>query len=349
MIRNQQTLRSALLWAVANALLASPAQVHAEEFVSLRVRDMAVVADEPLRLRDLLHPVGNAEIAEVLELHFSEIEAAPLGDGVSHQEILERLISLGLNPAEFVLSGPSICRVVHASAPDSPACGGAAPTRDPAGGADCRTLAEIVTQCVERNCPEGARPELEFERSGESLLKLTSPPWDFDVQLANEDDAGLREFRVTLRRDGRVQRTVHLGARVRFSQEVVVAARPLAAGSVIQQADLRMESRLLERATNPDWQIPALLGQKVKRFVPEGQAVRREDIEPVELVRRGRPVTLAGATGEVTLRLTGTALDSGNYGEIVRVRIGESRREQRVLRGTVIGVGAVALRPEGVQ
>jgi len=43
------------------------------------------------------------------------------------------------------------------------------------------------------------------------------------------------------------------------------------------------------------------------------------------------------------VRLTGMALDSGGYGDTVRIRMGDTRGERQLLRGVVTGLGTVRL------
>jgi flagella basal body P-ring formation protein FlgA len=76
--------------------------------------------------------------------------------------------------------------------------------------------------------------------------------------------------------------------------------------------------------------------------VPVGQMIRRDDIKHVDLVRRSQPVTVTGGDN-VRIRITGDALDTGGLGDTIRVRLGKSRRSQRVIRGVVTGVGMVRL------
>ena len=86
-----------------------------------------------------------------------------------------------------------------------------------------------------------------------------------------------------------------------------------------------------------------MIGQQVKRFVPAGELVQPDTLKAIDLVQRSRPVTVLGAGGPVEVRLSGVALDSGTYGDSVRVRLGESPRGQQLLRGVVTAVGTVRI------
>jgi len=77
--------------------------------------------------------------------------------------------------------------------------------------------------------------------------------------------------------------------------------------------------------------------------VPLGELVPTDALKAGELVVRSRPVTVIGDNASVQVRLSGVALDSGGYGDTVRVRLGDGRRDRKILQGTVTGVGTVRL------
>ena len=79
------------------------------------------------------------------------------------------------------------------------------------------------------------------------------------------------------------------------------------------------------------------------KFIPAGQMVRRSALKSVDMVRRSRPVSVIGSTTSIQVHVTGVALDSGGYGESVRVRLGDSRKDRRVVRGVVTGLGTVRI------
>lgn len=89
--------------------------------------------------------------------------------------------------------------------------------------------------------------------------------------------------------------------------------------------------------------VAEVVGQQIKRFVPSGEMVQADAVKCVDLVRRSRPVTVLGDGTNVQVRLTGVALDSGGYGDRVRVRLGNSRKTRQQLRGIVTGLGTVRL------
>ncbi|MFO0839416.1 MAG: flagellar basal body P-ring formation chaperone FlgA [Phycisphaerae bacterium] len=207
------------------------------------------------------------------------------------------------------------------------------------------TLADVIRDYVARDLSvPSSDVALEFERAGQDFLALTAPPWEFSIRSPAGEKFGLREFVVAIRRDGVTHRTARLMGRVKALRSVVVAKRPLAVGAFVRPDDVALEPRLFDsEAESALGSVDAVIGQNVKRFVQSGEVLRRSDLKPVELVKRSRPVTVIGADRSVQLRLSGTALDSGGFGDRVRVRLGESRREQREVRGVVTGMGTVQL------
>jgi len=71
--------------------------------------------------------------------------------------------------------------------------------------------------------------------------------------------------------------------------------------------------------------------------------VRRGDLKAVDLVRASRPVTVLGGAAGISAQVTGTAVDSGTYGDTVWVRLGNAPRDRRTVRGVVEGIATVRL------
>ncbi len=281
----------------------------------------------------------------------------------THEQIVRRLGELGVNLSRVLVSGALNCRVTLEPARaqtviEAPSAWVAAGSRDAAPLTRLRatdegnTLADALRAYVNAELASlGGTAEIEFERAGQEFLTLTRPPWKFIIRSSSSsgDKLGLREFEIVIRRDGRTQRTARLAARVRLVKDVLVARKPLGIGTFVRQEDVALEPRMLERRQDVGLdEVGQIIGQQVKRYIPVGEMIRRSDIKVVDLVKRSRPVSLSSTGNSVSVRLTGMALDSGGYGDTVRVRIGESRKDRRILRGVVTGVGSVRLIRGGV-
>lgn len=293
---------------------------------------------------------------------FSTLAERPIRSGltvpgettVTLGQLRKWLKEQGVNMARVLLCGATECRVradaVAETTPTGP--GESAPLNAPLfsdTAENASSLRAKLMALINREMAAlGGRAQIELQRGGESFLSLTSPPWDFQVRSMSSAKLGAREFSVVVRRDGRVQRTAHLYARVRLIKRVVVADKPLNSGLSIGPDDVRLEERIFDSDRDLGVAaIGAMVGQQVKRFVAGGEMLRRADVKAVDLVKRSRPVSLIGASGNISMRLRGTALDSGGYGDTVRVRLGDRRSGRRVMRGVVTGLGTVRVSQGG--
>lgn len=318
----------------------------------LRLRPHAVVAGPAVTLGDVLDFTAADERLTAL-VGGRALRASGSGDAlvITHAQVVAELAQLGVNMARVLVSGAARCEV--RVEPPAPPLDGRRPAVAPQGGeapllrepADDGSLGARIRAFVQNECAAlGGRVEIEFERASADLLKLTSPPWEFSLRSGDRERLGTREFVVTIRRDGQTQRTVRLTGRVRLVRAVIVARQPLNRGSYVRPDDLALETRVFERDGEVGVDRPqALVGCQVAQFVPAGQMVRRADVKPADMVARSQRVTVLHGGAGVRVNLSGVALDAGTYGDTVRVRIGDSRQDRRIVRGVVSEFGVVKL------
>lgn len=319
---------------------------------TLRLRPH-VVAGAPLRLADVLDMSGaDADlIRRIADEPLLTDAAAALPTHVSAAEVAARLRALDVNMTRVLLSGAARCVLAPptsaATSPQAAAADDAPPseTLALAGRHASGTLADALRQFVARELHDlDGRPELVFEKSAADLLDLQAPPFEFIVRNADRNRLGPREFTVVIRRDGRTHRQVRIAARVALLRDVLVAARPLNAGAAVRVDDVRLEKRQFER--DGDFgltRVGDVVGHQVERFTPVGEMVTSAAIRTTPLVKRNQPVTVISTAGGVALRLSGTALSNGRMGEMVRVRLGATRGERRIVEGAVSAFGVVQL------
>ena len=129
---------------------------------------------------------------------------------------------------------------------------------------------------------------------------------------------------------------VRAGVRTR----VPVAARDLATGSRLENADIRdqtivrwgMPARVDEPAAAPGWEV--------RRAIAAGEPLTRPAVAPPPLVTAGGPVTLEWVHEGVRITIGGVALHAARAHENVRVRL-DGGRETRIAR--VSGPGTAVL------
>jgi flagella basal body P-ring formation protein FlgA len=88
--------------------------------------------------------------------------------------------------------------------------------------------------------------------------------------------------------------------------------------------------------TDPDH----LIGTEARRRLRPGRVLTNRDVGPPRLVRRGQPVRVVYADGELKLTALGTARDDGAFGEPIRVINAESNLQ---LQGIATGLDEVTV------
>lgn len=359
MLRTSLVITAALLL-LAMVSIAAGQDILTPGLSELRLRNRIEIVGDTITLGDVLNFADADERLRRAIEHKPLFQDHPRGHqlDITHEQIVRRLGELGVNRARVIVSGARTCRITrHANQANGQACtpaqDGAALVQavETADAATSETLEAALRAWIEADLRSlGGRCEIDFERAGAEFLQLSSPEYDFAIRgTANSAKLGLREFTVTLRQHGRVQRTVRIAANVQLIKPVLVAARPLAVGAYIRRDDVRLEERLFRRDADLGLDRAELVvGQQVRTFIEAGTMLSPRQLQSVELVRRSTPVSVVGDGGAVQLRLTGIARDNGRLGDKVRVRVGESRSEQREIVGVVVGPGTVRIADQGV-
>lgn len=336
---------------ITTALTADAADPSSRNVSRLKLRPTACVRGDTVTLADvLIFAHADPQFCEALgHRPITTALPAPATTTVTHEQVEQQIEQAGVNLALVLIGGAAACRVTL-EPPDPPAANDAnndsatllraAPAGAPTAG---QSLAQVLRQYVNDELAAlDATAEIEFERASQPFLDLTTPPWEFSIRPRGHEKLGLREFRVSLRRDGQTHRTVTVFARVSASKRVLVTRQPLSVGSFVRPDALAFEPRVFMREQDVGLdRLEQVVGHQVGRFIPAGRMIRRDALKSVDMVRRSRPVTIIGAARNVHIRATGVALDSGGYGDSIRVRLEGSRKNQRVLRGVVTGPGTV--------
>lgn len=331
------------------------------EVCSVTLRSSATVRSDRIAVSDVLNLTGAAGdlVAEIGGLPLLENLTAPGTATLTHGDLLARLDELGVNMSRLMVGGALKCDITllataeppplgAEAAPGSPGDLSSAPWRRAPGADSTLTLGDAVRAFIRDELAElSGQPEITFDRASDDLLRL-STPYTFGIRPEDRRKLGLRGFQITLRRDGRSERIVHLAARVRLTRPVVIARAPLNRGTYVKLDDLCVQPRLFEHDA-PLGLLSAeqLVGQQVRNYVPTGQMVTAEDLQPVDMVQRSQRVRVLSRDAGVSLELHGLALDAGALGDAVRVRLGEGRADRRTVRGVVTGFGLVRLMEGG--
>lgn len=144
---------------------------------------------------------------------------------------------------------------------------------------------------------------------------------------------------VGLRCPGAKPWTLFVPVRIKIYAPVVVVARPVAKGTALQAADIRVEVRDLNALTAPPMtELNQAQGKLAMRPMEMGSILHASDVQPPRLVRRGERVTILASTGGLEVRANGEALSDGIQGEQISVR---NTLTKQVIQATVASTGLV--------
>jgi flagella basal body P-ring formation protein FlgA len=123
----------------------------------------------------------------------------------------------------------------------------------------------------------------------------------------------------------KVERTASVEVEVR--QPVVVAARPLRRGHVIDAESVRLEERDLRglpRGTLTE--LEEVLGKRIERATGAGVPVLRSSLQLERLVRRSDRIRVEAASSGLELKMEARALENGVLGQVIRAENPTTRR-----------------------
>lgn len=159
------------------------------------------------------------------------------------------------------------------------------------------------------------------------------------LRTPEDHGAGRLRFPVEIEsQDGEKIRTTVDGYISRF-KEVPVARHAVKRGEVLGESDfVRARINLTQIPDDLVVDQSDLSGMELSRSVGEGQFFQKRFLKIAPVIQTGAAVTIQYTKGLLQATASGTALDDGAQGAIVRVRNDASRK---ILKGRVINEGVV--------
>lgn len=175
----------------------------------------------------------------------------------------------------------------------------------------CREGARVERVSLSRPWPQGERPVI-----------MSDPP------------IGLVRFQV-----GQAGGT----AWIRCQDRALVAARDLKPGERLDSNNVTVTSVDLASYFRTGFfrNAQELRGLQARGFVQKGQVLGKIHVQAEQLVKAGLPVSITYESPSVRITATGTAVQSGSLGELVRIT---NAATKKTLIARVIREGAVSLR-----
>ncbi len=138
---------------------------------------------------------------------------------------------------------------------------------------------------------------------------------------------------VGVRCNGEKPWNVYLPVRVALMENVLVTARPLQRGHVLEAGDVVVDQRDVSEVFGGFLSdVDAAVGQRLKRSVGSGVVLTPAQVQPRILVERGQTVTLTVESSSLNISMQGKALMDGAANQRIRV---ENTGSGRVIEGLV--------------
>jgi len=276
-----------------------------------------------------------------------ELFPAPAGPGqrfVRLRELQDLLLLRGVNLAEHRFSGASQIAItgghVAACAQTEPALSFSAARKAN------RRIHDAVVQYLQQQVSAERAWNVEVELDERQARSAADPASTISIAGGSPPWTGRQRFDVTVDSAGGSLR-FPLDVRIDSPPPVVVAARALPPGMIVQPGDVELRPAAAgDERFEVVYALDEVLGMQTTRALPEGKIVESKSLRAPLLVRRRDPVTVYAHCPGVQVRTTARALDDGSLGETIRV---ESLSERKVYLARIIGVreAEVETQPSG--
>lgn len=146
---------------------------------------------------------------------------------------------------------------------------------------------------------------------------------------------------VGVRCSGEVNWSIYVQANIQVFSQYLVAAAPLAQGTVISQAHCIYENGdLTQLPVGIFTDITQAIGRTVNISVPAGAVLRQEILKQAPVVQRGQNVTLTSKGNGFQVAAEGQALTNAVEGQVVQVKVSSGQ----VVSGVARAGGQVEVR-----
>jgi flagella basal body P-ring formation protein FlgA len=134
---------------------------------------------------------------------------------------------------------------------------------------------------------------------------------------------------------------LYLPVQIQMDQSVVIASRPLSAGSILQAGDLAVVRRDTSGLGGNTLSSPQGAIGKILRFgTLAGQPITTTMLNAPDVVHAGEQVTLYAEGNGIRIATIADAIENGRPGQSIMVR---NLQSGRVIRGTVTAQGHVVV------
>lgn len=161
----------------------------------------------------------------------------------------------------------------------------------------------------------------------------------FDVFLPPGSSL-LGKTAIGVRCAGNASWSLHVPVHVRVNLELLVSARQLPAGHVLQEGDLTRHLTEITRSGGYS-EMKEVVGKVLRYGITAGQVLREDMLRAPYSVMQGQTVQISVRGAGFSIRSEGSALNNAAEGQPVQVKVGSGR----LITGTARADGVVEVNP----
>jgi len=174
----------------------------------------------------------------------------------------------------------------------------------------------------------------------DSRLKLTQCPLPLTSTLAPGSQFSGKTT-VHLRCNSDSPWTVYISAQISLFGKIIQTTSPLTKGHILKNSDLHAVEEDLSRIkygyfTSKEY----LIGKQLKRRLPQNRIIKANYVKAPTLVKRGELVSIIAENTGYSVKMSGTAMNSGARGERIQVKNSSSKR---IVEGIIKEAGVVSI------
>ncbi len=326
------------------------------QVVEVRLRAQAELTEPIVRLSHLAElfpaqsPLGH-------RLAQTELLPAPAPGArryLSATEIEEILLRRGLPVGQVRLTGASQVEIRRQKALSQPSSGTSDAPASASGSAGLGPVARRRTESalqnallayLEEKVPGQTGWQVKLAATHELQKILRENPQVVEVRGGSPPWTGVHWFELILN-TSQGRRSVLVQAEVSLATAVVVAARPIPKGTLLQPQDLALLPLQPDEKTEGYFQeIQQLVGKEALRGLLAGRPIPQDAVQAPLLVRRGQVVTVYARAPGIRVRTQARAKEDGSLGDLVAV---ESLADRKTYFARVCGLQEVEVFARGV-
>ena len=146
---------------------------------------------------------------------------------------------------------------------------------------------------------------------------------------------------IGVRCTGKQPWSIYTSAQVSARLQVVVLAKPLQRGEIINADAVVLELQEISKTEHRYLTaINQAIGKQAGRHLPTGTILNAKNVQQAKIIKRGQKVTIQAGANRYSVRMSGLAMMDGAKHQRIRVK---NESSQRIIEATVINAGLVSV------